>query len=112
MAKVLTLKFIDGSWKENEVTGKDMGGEDLFFIPLSKLSLGRIKWDVDKYIYLHHFIDVLEVGDNYVELSVTSWQGTDWGTYKLYNGDKKRCSYYFGEWNYYFVVELLMKDEE
>ena len=37
MAKVLTLKFIDGSYKECEVTGKAMGGDDVFYKPLSAL---------------------------------------------------------------------------
>ena len=112
MAKVLTLKFIDCSSKENEVTGEDMGGEDVFYIPLKKLSRGRIKWDTPHYIYMHHFVNVVEVGDDYVELDIINWRGGTNGSYKLYNGDNKGYNYYFGEWNYYFSVELLMWDEE
>ena len=69
MAKVLTLKFIDCSYKECEVTGRDMGGDDIFYKPLSALKPGRVDWGVDR-TWADHHVEVLEVGKDYVVVEV------------------------------------------
>ena len=112
MAKVLTLKFIDGSYKECEVTGRDMGGDDVFYMPLSALKPGRVDWGVDR-TWADHHVDVLEVGKDYVIVEVRDrWGKHKGGPYKLYEGLKEGYSYMFGEWEYKFYVSIEWKDAE
>lgn len=40
MSKILMLKFVDGTSKECEVTGREMGGDDVYDKPLSSLEYG------------------------------------------------------------------------
>lgn len=108
--QVLTLKFIDGSSKECEVTGRMMGGDDCFYMPLSSVPLGRIKWDTDRDINMNHFVNVVEKGEDYLVVEVFDWRGNKQGsTLTLTAGTQKSYGYYFGEWEYHYSVELLWK---
>lgn len=110
MAKTLMLKFIDGTSKECEVTGREMGGEDVYYMPLSSLKLGRVIWDSDKNIHMNHYVEVCELGADYVVVDVITWRGTKFGgPYKLYANNEVNDNYYFGEWNYYYSVSLVWK---
>ena len=108
MAKVLTLKFVDGSYKECEVTGRSMGGEHVYYRPLSSLTKGCIGWESGA--EPDHNVYVLEVGKDYVVVEVKGWGREKTGPYTLYEGVEKRCSYMFGEWSYHFSVSLVRMD--
>lgn len=108
MAKVLTLKFVDGSYKECEVTGRSMGGEHVYYRPLSSLTKGCIGWESGA--KPNHNVYVLEVGKDYVVVEVKGWGREKIGPYKLYEGIEKRYSYMFGEWSYHFSVSLVRMD--
>ncbi|MBQ8482753.1 MAG: hypothetical protein IJ504_00440 [Bacteroidales bacterium] len=108
MAKVLTLKFVDGSYKECEVTGRIMGGENVYYRPLSSLTKGCIGWDSGA--EPDHNVYVLEVGEDYVVVEVKGWGREKTGPYTLYEGVEKRYSYMFGEWSYHFSVSLVRMD--
>lgn len=108
MAKVLTLKFVDGSYKECEVTGRIMGGEHVYYKPLSSLTKGCIGWESGA--EPDHNVYVLEVGKDYVVVEVKGWGREKTGPYTLYEGVEKRYSYMFGEWSYHFSVSLVRMD--
>ncbi len=108
MAKVLTLKFVDGSCKECEVTGRSMGGEHVYYKPLSSLTKGCIGWESGA--KPNHNVYVLEVGKDYVVVEVKGWGREKIGPYTLYQGIEKRYSYMFGEWSYHFSVSLVRMD--
>ena len=108
MAKVLTLKFVDGSCKECEVTGRSMGGEHVYYRPLSSLTKGCIGWESGA--KPNHNVYVLEVGKDYVVVEVKGWGREKIGPYTLYQGIEKRYSYMFGEWSYHFSVSLVRMD--
>ena len=108
MAKVLTLKFVDGSYKECEVTGRSMGGEHVYYRPLSSLTKGCIGWESGA--EPDHNVYVLEVGKDYVVVEVKGWGREKTGPYTLYEGVEKRSSYMFGEWSYHFSVSLVRMD--
>ena len=100
------LKFTDGSEKECEVTGRDMGDTQTLYKPLSELRPGPVNWETKK--DLNHHVNILEVGQDYLSIAVTSWRGsTIGGPYKLHIGEKISQSYYFGEWEYSYALELL-----
>ena len=103
MAKVLTLKFVDGSYKECEVTGRSMGGQNVYYRPLSSLKKGCIGWESGP--TPDHNVYVLEVGKDYV-----GWGREKIGPYTLYEGTEKGYSYMFGEWSYNFSVSLVRMD--
>ena len=106
MAKTLTLKFVDGSSKECEVTGRDMGDEYVDYMPFSSLKPGRVNFNTNRAI--GHHVKVHEVGEDFAVVEVFSWRGGSvGGPYKLYEGDDKGHSYMFGEWSYYFSVSLV-----
>ena len=113
MSKEITLKIVDGDSKTNEVTGDDMGGEQVFHIPFSSLHCGSLGFDA-KY-ELNHSFTVTEIGEDYAIIEVKHrWGSTIDGPYEVRLGEKsKRCSYYFGEWNYYYSLSVLWhtKDE-
>ena len=49
----------------------------------------------------------LILGADFVVVEVYNWRGNKLGgPYKLYAGDKKGGSYYFGEWSYSYSVSL------
>lgn len=111
MAKTLTLKFVDGSSKECEVTGRDMGDENVYYAPLSSLKPGIVNFNQNRTI--EHHIKVHEVGKDFAVVEVVSWRGHNvGGPYKLYEGIEKGHSYMFGEWSYYFSVSLVMMQQE
>lgn len=113
MEKTLMLKFIDGTYKECEVTGRDMGGEDVYYMPLSSLKLGIVNWDTDKGFYINHNVEVCELGEDFVVVDVTNWRGTKLGgPYKLYVGDEGRGNYWFGEWEYHYSVSLVWYEKK
>ena len=56
MAKILTLEFVDGSSKECEVTGREMGDESVYYVPLSSLKPGIINFLPLTEIILFYFI--------------------------------------------------------
>lgn len=108
MAKTLTLKFIDGSSKECEVTGRAMGGEDVYYKPFSSLKLGTVNWDTNESIHANHHVNICELGEDYVVVDVISWRGTkSGGPYKLHAGSVENGDYWFGEWEYYYSVSLV-----
>ena len=114
MAKVLTVKFIDGSYKECEVTGRDMGGEDVYYKPMHSITKGTIKWTENKSSSLGHRVNVVEIGEDYLTVDVTNWRGINHfsAPRKLtLGGGKLGESYYFGEWNYYYSLELIEIEE-
>jgi len=108
MAKVLTLKFVDGSYKECEVTGRSMGGQNVYYRPLSSLKKGCIGWESGP--TPDHNVYVLEVGKDYVVVEVKGWGRGKIGPYTLYEGTEKGYSYMFGEWSYNFSVSLVRMD--
>lgn len=108
MAKVLTLKFVDGSYKECEVTGRSMGGQNVYYRPLSSLKKGCIGWESGP--TPDHNVYVLEVGKDCVVVEVKGWGREKIGPYTLYEGTEKGYSYMFGEWSYNFSVSLVRMD--
>lgn len=105
MERTLSLKFVDGSSKECEVTGREMGGSNVYIKPLSSLKKGRIDWGDNR--HADHSVHVLEKGEDYVVVKVKNFIGHEvGGPYELYAGVKKGCSYMFGEWSYSFYVSL------
>ena len=55
MSKILMLKFVDGTSKECEVTGREMGGDDVYYMPLSSLELGRVACNNND-TYMNHMV--------------------------------------------------------
>ena len=53
------LKFVDSTYKECEVTGRDMGGDDVYYMPLSSLKLGRVACNTNNN-YINHYVEVCE----------------------------------------------------
>lgn len=110
MSKILMLKFVDGTSKECEVTGREMGGDDVYYMPFSSLELGRVPWNNND-TYMNHYVEVCELGADFVVVEVYNWRGNKMGApYKLYAGDKKGGSYYFGEWSYSYSVSLVWSE--
>ena len=106
MAREIMLKIVDGDSKTNEVTGDDMGGEQTFYIPFSSLKCGRLELNA-KYD-LNHSFTVTEIGEDYAMIEVKHrWGSTIDGPYKVCLDEQaKRCSYYFGNWNYYYSLSI------
>ena len=106
MAQEIMLKFVDGSSSECEVTGREKGDEQTFYIPLSSLKCGSL--ELEGRYEENHYVNVIEVGDDYAVVEVSHrWGSTKDGPYKVCLGENsKRCSYYFGEWNYYYSLSL------
>lgn len=106
MAQEITLKFVDGSSSECEVTGREKGDEQTFYIPLSSLKCGSL--ELEGRYEENHYVNVIEVGEDYAVVEVSHrWGSTKDGPYKVCLGEKSvGCSYYFGEWNYYYSLSL------
>ena len=83
MKNNLILKLVDSSEKECEVTGRMMGGDDVYEIPVSNLKLGLLKWPQGG--NPDHSINIIAVGDDFVKLSVRNVAGT-WEEYTLHFG--------------------------
>lgn len=105
------LKLVDSSEKECEVTGRMMGGDDVYEIPVSQLIPGNglLKWPQQG--EPDHSIIIKEVGDDYVLLTVRTVSGT-WYEYTLHIGEKASSGYCFGEWSYGYVISLEEAPEE
>lgn len=103
MKNNLILKLVDSSEKECEVTGRMMGGDDVYEIPVSNLKLGLLKWPQGG--NPDHSINIIAVGDDFVKLSVRNVAGT-WEEYTLHVGEKASSGYMFGEWSYSYRVTL------
>ena len=109
MADNRILKLVDSSYKECEVTGRDMGGDDIYEIPIANLQPGYIVWPQRG--EPGHSVKVINVGDDYITLSVTGVPRSVNGPYTLRVGESKSCSYYFGEWSYGFTISVEERDE-
>jgi len=105
MKNNLILRLVDSSSKECEVTGRMMGGDDVYEIPISGLKLGSVNWpqrgDPD------HTVHVLSVGKDVVKVDVRTVSGHLDGPFELHVGDKKSSYYCFGEWSYGYTVSLI-----
>ncbi|MBE6196288.1 MAG: hypothetical protein E7137_04245 [Rikenellaceae bacterium] len=110
MADNRILKLVDSSYKECEVTGRDMGGDDLYEIPVANLKLGYIDWAQSK--RPNHNVNVIEIGEDYITLSITNVSRSVNGPYTLRVGEKKSYSYYFGEWSYGYTISVEEGDKE
>ena len=108
MKNNLILRLVDSSSKECEVTGRMMGGNDVYEIPVTKLKLGFVDWPQNG--RPDHSINILAIGENSVKLSVRSVSGS-WNEYTLQLGEKASSSYCFGEWSYGYTVTLVEVDE-
>ena len=111
MAQEIMLKFIDGSSSECEVTGRTKGDQQEFYIPLSSLRCGSL--ELEGRYEENHYVNVIEVGEDYAVVEVSHhWGGTKDGPYKVRLGEKPvSCSYYFGEWNYYYSLSIQCEDK-
>ena len=109
MADNRILKLVDSSYKECEVTGRDMGGDDIYEIPIANLQPGYIVWPQRG--EPGHSVKVINVGDDYITLSVTGVSRSVNGPYTLRVGESKSSSYYFGEWSYGFTISVEERDE-
>lgn len=109
MADNRILKLVDSSYKECEVTGRDMGGDDIYEIPIANLQPGYILWPQRG--EPGHSVKVINVGDDYITLSVTNISRSVNGPYTLRVGESKSSSYYFGEWSYGFTISVEERDE-
>ena len=111
MADNRILKLVDSSYKDCEVTGRDMGGDDIYEIPIANLQPGYIGWPQSG--RPNHGVEVITVGEDYITLSITNVaRSTKNGPYTLRVGEKKSYSYYFGEWSYGYTVSVEEGDEE
>lgn len=110
MADNRILKLVDSSYKECEVTGRDMGGDDIYEIPIANLQPGYIGWPQSG--RPNHDVEVIKVGEDYITLSITNVARSTNGPYTLRVGEKKSDSYYFGEWSYGYTVSVEEGDEE
>lgn len=105
----LILKLVDSSSKECEVTGRMMGGTDVYEIPVSQLKPGLLKWPQND--EPDHSINIIAVGEDFVKLSVRNMAGT-WEEYTLHFGETASSGYMFGEWSYSYRVTLEEATEE
>ena len=96
------LKFVDSSYKECEVTGRDMGGDDCYEMPVKDLKIGRVNWPNEKR-YTNHSVYITEITEETVAVEVyhVSRNSTK---LVLRRGDKKTYSYMFGEWSYGYTL--------
>lgn len=109
MANHLLLKLLDGSSKECEVTGREMGGEKIYEIPLALLKPGLLEWPTNLN-HPSHSIIVEETGEDYVKLRVGN-VARSYTTYTLHCGDSESSRYCYGEWSYWYRISLEEADE-
>lgn len=109
MKNNVILKLVDSSSKECEVTGRMMGGDDTYEIPVSLLEVGLVKWPQKG--KPDHVVVVKEIGEDSIEIAVRSVSGT-YEPYTLRLGEKAASGYAFGEWCYGYTVTLEEVSEE
>ena len=102
MADNRILKFIDSSYKECEVTGRDMGGDYEYEIPVESLALGSVKWPQNR--IPDHGVYIIEIADDCIKVEVFNVSHRCSEHFTLYRGEKKRRSYMFGEWSYGYTI--------
>ena len=105
MKNNLILRLIDSSSKECEVTGRMMGGDDVYEMPVSKLKPGWVQWPQTR--HPDHSVTILTIGDDFVEFTVRDVAGSVNGPYTIHVGEKKSSRYEFGEWAYGYTVTLI-----
>lgn len=107
MARTLTLKFVDGCSKTCEVTGREMGGDKVYYKALSLLKPGAmVDWGTDR--KPDHKVLVKQLGKDFVVAEVYNLRGTlVGGPYKVYMGVPQGHNYMFGEWSYKFSLTLV-----
>jgi hypothetical protein len=111
MARSLMLKFVDGSSKECEVTGRNMGGTTTYYKPLWALKKGEVDWASKS--SPDHTVIVKELDNDKVVVDVKNNRGNlCGGPYKLYVGNESSYSYMFGEWSYFFRLTLEWGDDK
>ena len=103
MKNNLILKLVDSSSKECEVTGRMMGGDYTYEIPVSLLVVGRVEWPQER--KPDHVVVVKEIGEDFIEIDVRNVAGT-YEPYTLRLGEKATLRYEYGEWGYGYVVTL------
>lgn len=110
MAREIMLKFVDSSSSTCEVTGREKGDRQEFYVPLASLQCGSL--DFENRYEDNHSVKVLEVGKDYVVVEVLHrWGGTKDGPYTIaLNGKPLSSSYYFGEWSYSYEVAIICKE--
>lgn len=109
MKKDYLLRFEDYSYKECEVTGRDMGGTEVYEILLSMLKPGAVEWPLNGSTP-NHSIVVEAVGEDNVSLAVTNVAGTC-SHPTLHAGETYSDSYMYGEWSYSCHLSLTEADE-
>ena len=98
------LRLIDSSYKVCEVTGRDMGGDYTFEIPVADLALGYVEWTSD--FRPDHGVNIVEIAEKYIKLEVIYVSRQSRDSYTLYVGDKKSANYMFGEWSYGYTISV------
>lgn len=102
------LQLIDSSYKVNEVTGKDMGGDYVYNIPVSNLRVGEmVCWPQNR--IPDHSVNILEIGEDYVTVDVRCVSGRRNSSVRLHPGEEIRESYMFGEWSYGYKLSLIKR---
>lgn len=110
MPNNLILKLKDSSFKECEVTGRELGGDEYYEIPLAVLKPGLLEWPRNLKSPLHS-IEIMEVGEDYVTLQWRNVPGTG-TTCTLRLGYVESTGYCYGEWAYSCRVYLEEADED
>jgi hypothetical protein len=109
MKNNVILKLVDSSSKECEVTGRMMGGDYTYEIPVSLLVVGLVKWPQKG--EPDHAVVVKGIGEDSIEIAVRNVAGT-YEPYTLRLGEKAALGYAFGEWSYGYTVTLEEVSEE
>lgn len=104
MESKLILEMVDASYKECEVTGRDLGGKNLYEIPLSSLKAGFVNWAQDK--TPDHSIEIKEIGEDFVVARIynVASHPNSWKTIRA--GESISIDYEFGEWSYSCTLKL------
>lgn len=99
--------MVDRSYKECEVTGRDMGGIDVFEIAFTELKPGFVSWPQAG--RPNHSIEIGEVGEDFVVARIHHIAGypESWATIQV--GESISADYCFGEWSYSCVLSLCSK---
>ena len=101
----IILRLIDSSQKECEVTGREMGGENIFETPVSNLTTGTVRWPQKQ--EPNHSIHINKICSDYIVLSVRSVSGAMSNPITLHPGEIYKYGWYsFGEWSFSYEVSL------
>lgn len=108
MKNNLILKMVDGSYKECEVTGRDMGGMEEYEIPFHELKPGFVRWPQAG--IPNHSVEIGEVGEDFVVARIyhVAGQSEPWAT--IHAGESVSTDYWFGEWSYSCTLTLCSKE--